>query len=78
MTKKENVPIKPSSEFIAKAIWQFYGDLKDAKNNDGEFVRTVKLATYPCNEIDSLRDPSSCPTKKARTQGTGRKEKLMK
>ena len=70
--RKQHVSIKPSTGFIAKALRQFYGDLKDAKNNDAEFVRAVKLATCSYNEIDSLRDPSSCPPKKARAQGAGR------
>ena len=73
--RKRHVPIKPSTGFIAKAVRQFYGDLKDAKNNDVDFVRAVKLASRSYNEIDSLRDPSSCPPKKVRSQGAGRKRK---
>ena len=69
------MPNKPSTGFIAKAVRQFYGDLKDAKNNDVDFVRAVKLASRSYNEIDSLRDPSSCPPKKVRAQGAGRKRK---
>ena len=45
------------------------------KNNDAEFVRAVILATPSYNEIDPLRDPSSCPPKKVRAQGAGRKRK---
>ena len=73
--RKRHVPIEPSTGFIAKAVRQFYGDLKDAKNNDVDFVRAVKLASRSYNEIDSLRDPSSCPPKKVRAQGAGRKRK---
>ena len=73
--RKRHVPIKPSTGFITKALRQFYGDLKDAKNNDAEFVRAVKLAACSYNEIDSLRDPSSCPPKKARAQGARRQRK---
>ena len=73
--RKPHVPIKPSTGFIAKAVRQFYGDLKDAKNNDVDFVRTVKLASRSYNEIDSLRDPSSCPPIKVRAQGADRKRK---
>ena len=39
--RKQHVPIKPSAAFIAKAL-QFYGHLKDAKNNDAEFVCVAK------------------------------------
>ena len=74
--RKRHVPIKPSTGFIVKAARQFYGDFKDAKNNDAEFVRAVKLTTRSCNEIDSLRDPSSCTPKKARAQGADRKRKV--
>ena len=77
--RKRHAPIKPSTGFIAKAVRQFYGDLKDAKNNDVDFVRAVKLASRSYNEIDSLRDPSSCPPpppkKKVRAQGADRKRK---
>ena len=57
--RKRHVPIKPLTGFIAKAERQFYGDLKDVKNNDAEFVCAVKPATRSYN--DSLRDPSSRP-----------------
>ena len=73
--RKRHVPIKPSTWFIAKAVRQFSGDLKVAKNSDAEFVRAVNLATRSYNKIDSLRDSSSCPPKKARTQGASRKRK---
>ena len=43
--RKRHVPIEPSAGSIAKAVRQFYGDLKNAKNSDAEFVRAVKLAT---------------------------------
>ena len=78
MTTKENdmYLLKPSTGFIAKAVRQFYVDLKDAKNSDSEFVRVVKLATHSYKEIDSLRDSSSCQPKKARTQGAGCKRKV--
>ena len=74
-TRKRHISIKPSTGFIAGAVRKFYGDLKDAKNNDAEFVRAVKLVTRSYNEIDSLGDPSSCPPEKARAQGTARKRK---
>ena len=73
--RKWHVPIKSSTRFIAKAVRQFYGDLQDAKNTDAEFVHSVKLATRSYNEIDSLREPSSCPPKKARAQGASCKRK---
>ena len=73
--RKRHVPIKPSTGFIAKAVRQFYGDLKNAKNNDVDFARAVKLAWRFYDEIDSLRDPSSCPPQKVRAQGAGRKQK---
>ena len=59
--RKRHIPIKPSTGIIAKAVRKFYGDLKDVKNNDAEFVRAVKPATRSYNDIDSLRDPSARP-----------------
>ena len=77
MTTKGNAmcPLNHQQGFIAKAVRQFYGDLKDVKSNDVDFVPAVKLAWRSYNEIDSLRDPSSCPPKKVRSQGAGRKRK---
>ena len=40
--RKQHVSIEPSTGIISKTVRQFYGDLKNAKNNDGEFVRAVK------------------------------------
>ena len=54
---------------------QLHGDLNDAKNDDAEFVRAVKLTTRSYYEIDSLGDPSSSLSKKARAQCAGRKRK---
>ena len=56
MTTKENDMYLLNHQQGSKAVQKLY--LKDAKNNDAEFVRSVKLATRSCNEIDSLRDPS--------------------
>ena len=50
--RKCHVPIKPSTGFIAEALRHFYGDLKDTKNNNAEFVCSVKLASRSYNEID--------------------------
>ena len=58
--RKGHVPIKPSTGFIAKAVRQFFIDLKDAKNSDSKFVCAVKLATHSYKEINSLRHSSSC------------------
>ena len=76
--RKCHVPIKPSTGFIAKAVRQFYADLKHAKNIEVDFVRAVKLASRSYSEIDSIRDPSSGPPKKVRAQGAGRKRKALK
>ena len=43
-------------------------------NNDLEFIKAVKLASRSYNELENLRDPSSCP-KKSRGAGAGRKVK---
>ena len=43
--RKRLVPIKLSAGFTAKAVRQYYGDLKDAKSSDAEFARAVKFAT---------------------------------
>ena len=67
--RKRHVPIKPSTGFIVKAVRQFYGDLKNAKNS---------VATRFYNEIFSLRDPSSCPPKKRQHKVQVVNEKLLK
>ena len=38
-------------------------------------MRAVKLASRSYNDLDNLRDPSSCPPKKVRATGAGRKTK---
>ena len=75
---KRHVPIKPSTGFTAKAVRQFYGDLKDAINNDAEFFRAVKLATRSYNEIDSLRDRHHAHQKKQEHKVLVVNQKLLK
>ena len=62
---KKHVPIKPTCGFLAKAVREFYSDLADVKNDDPRFNRALKLASRCFNDIEQLRDPSSCaPAKK--------------
>ena len=67
------MPIKPAAGYIAKAVRSFYSDLAEVHNP--MFVRAVKLASRSYNDLDNLRDPSSCPPKKVRATGAGRKTK---
>ena len=71
--RKKYVPIKPAAGYIAKAVRSFYSDLAEVHNP--MFVRAVKLASRSYNDLDNLRDPSSCPPKKVRATGAGRKTK---
>ena len=54
----------------------FYSDLADVRNDDPAFERAIKLAARSYQDIDILQDPSSCPPKKARASGGGRKIKV--
>ena len=75
--RKKHVQVKPSSGFIARAVREFYTDLAEAKNEDSEFCKVVKLASQCLNETDQLRDLSICaPTKKRALVG-GCKSKSM-
>ena len=73
--RKRLVPIKPSTGYVARAVRSFYYDLADISNIDPEFIKAVKLASHSYNELENLRDPSSCPPKKSRGAGAGRKIK---
>ena len=68
--RKKHVPIKPTCGFLAKAVREFYSDLADVKNDDPRFNRARKLASRCFNDIEQLRDPSSCaPAKKGAVGG---------
>lgn len=73
--RKRHVPIKPTTGYVAKAVRFFYTDLVDTKGDDPEFVKALKLASRSYNELERLQDPSSCPPKKSRGAGAGRKVK---
>ena len=60
-----------------RAVREFYTDLAEAKNDDPEFRKMVKLASWCFNEIDQLRDPSTCAPTNKRALGGGRKSKAM-
>ena len=69
------MPINPAAGYIAKAGCIFYSDLAEVHNNNPMFVRAVKLTSRSYNDLDNLRDLSSCPPKKVRATGAGRKKK---
>ena len=50
--RKKHIQVKPSTGFIARAVREFYPDLAEAKNDDPEFNKAVKLASRCFNEID--------------------------
>ena len=75
--RMKQVQVKPNSGFIARAVREFYTDLAEAKNDDPEFCKAVKLVIRCFNEIDQLRDPSTCAPTKKRALGGGRKSKAM-
>ena len=75
--RKIHVAIKPSTGFIAKAVRHFYSDLANASNDDPDFERAAKLASRCYNDLERLRDPSSCPPKKSRGTGAGLKVKAQ-
>ena len=73
--RKKHVAIKPTGGYLAKAVREFYPDLAKVKNDDPNFCKAVKLATRCYNEIEQLRDPSTCAPAKKRAIGGGRKSK---
>ena len=73
--RKIHIPIKLSTGYVAKAVRFFYTDLVDASNDDPQFEKAVNLASRSYNDLECLRDPSSCPPKKSRGAGDGRKVK---
>ena len=75
--RKKHVQVKPSSGFITRAVREFYTDLQEAKNDDLEFCKAIKLASQCFNEIEQLRNPPTCAPTKKRALGRGRKSKAM-
>ena len=75
--RKKHVQVQPSSGFITRAVREFYTDPAKAKNDDPEFCKAVKLASRCLNEIDQLRDPSTCASIKKRALAGRRKSKAM-
>ena len=43
--RKNHVPTKPNTEYVAKAVCSFYSDLAETRNDDPTFVRAVELAS---------------------------------
>ena len=54
--RKIHVAIKPSTGFIAKAVWHFYYDLANASNNDPDFERAAKLASCCYDDLELVLD----------------------
>ena len=67
--RKVHVAIKPTWGFVARAVREFYTDLKDVQNNDLKFTKALKVAKRTHENLDKLLDPSQHPAKRAR--GTG-------
>ena len=69
--RKRHIPIKPSTGYVDKAVRSFYVNLVDASNEDLQFEKAAKLVSRSYNDLERLRDPSSCPPKTS--TGAGRK-----
>ena len=75
--RKRHVESFPQQGYIAKAVREFYSDLKTAKNSDRDFDCAVKMAQR-CFESLKRRqlEPDAGPAKKKfRQSGGGRKSK---
>ena len=66
---------KGTGGYLAKAVQEFYPDVAKVKTDDPNFCKAVKLATRCYNEIEQVRDPSTCVPSKKRAIGGGRKSK---
>ena len=75
--QKRHVTEKPKWGFYSKAVREFYTDMKQVPNDHQDFQRAIKVATRAIETKADLRDPASCPVKKARTSGGGRKCKAL-
>ena len=73
--RKRHVAVKPKKGFYSKAVWEFDTNMKDVPNDHPDFQRAIKVATRAFENIADLRDPTSCPVKKARTSGGDTKRK---
>ena len=71
--RKRHVAEKPKWGFYSKAVREFYTDMKHVPNDHQDFQRAIKVATRAIENKADLRDPASCPVKKARASGGGRK-----
>ena len=71
--RKRHVAVKPKKGFYSKAVREFDTDMKDVPNDHPDFQRAIKVATHAFENIADLRDPPSCPVKKARASGGGTK-----
>ena len=75
--RKRHVAVKPKKGFYSKAVREFDTDMKDVPNDHPDFQRAIKVATRAFENIADLRDPPSCPVKKARASGGGTKCKAL-
>ena len=66
---------KGTGGYLAKAVQEFYPDVAKVKTDDPNFCKAVKLATRCYNEMEQVRDPSTCVPSKKRAIGGGRKSK---
>ena len=73
--RKKHVPVKPKWGYLARSAREFYSGLKNAKHNDPNLDRAIKSASRAFQDLEKLRDPESCPPKKKRASGGGRKTK---
>ena len=72
--KKKRVQKRPKEGFIAKAVRDFYPDLKGAKSNEKKFTNALKLASRAYQTYQKPTEFTQAESKhRFRAAGAGRK-----
>ena len=71
----KHIDKKPTWGIYAKAIREYYCELRDVKHDDRDLKTATTQLKRWCKDREKLRDTSTCPPKRKRASGGGRKAK---
>ena len=74
--RKKHVKKLPRGSYVARAVREFYSDLKDVKHDNPTLTKALKLGKRCLNQVEADEDGVTAPPSKSKYRQTGGRRKL--
>ena len=74
--RRKHVKTLPRRGYAARAVSEFYSDLKDVKHDNPTLTKALKLGKRCLNQVEADEDAVTAPPSKSKYRQTGGGQKL--